>query len=142
MNPAARAVYEDIQTRVGDADPKFLRDFASLTPIERANVTQAAELLKTLTEAEAAANNQAHGKDVSRRHRRLWVGSVLVSTVCVLAIIGISISVYTAPTRPDPADTVMTDAGAVTRYLGAHVPASARGAESPVFIPTGLYLQS
>jgi hypothetical protein len=140
MSPAARAVYEDIKTRVEDAEPKFLHDFGGLTPIERASVTKAAELMKGLAEAEAAENaeDQAHSKGVSPRHRQLWLGSVLISIACVLAVIGISASVYTAPTKPDPADTVMTEPGAVKRYLGAHIPASARGAEPPVFIPTGL----
>jgi hypothetical protein len=144
MSPAARAVYEGIQTRVVDAEPKFLHDFGALTAIERSSVTKAVELLKGLAEAEAAENaeDQAHSKGVSRRHRQLWLGSVLISIACVLAVISISISVYTAPTKPDPADTVMTDPGAVRDYLGAHVPASAQGAEPPVFIPTGLYIES
>src|SRR6478736_1014877 len=40
------------------------------------------------------------------------------------------------------ADTVVTTPDEVTRYLAAHVPAPVRGAEPPVFIPTGLYVQS
>jgi hypothetical protein len=144
MSPAARAAYEDIKARVEEAEPKSLHDFGGLTAIERASVTKAAELMKGLAEAEAAENaeDQAHSKGVSRRQRQLWLGSVLISIACVLAVIGISISVYTAPTRPDPADMVMTDPGAVRGYLGAHVPASARGAKPPVFIPTGLDIGS
>jgi hypothetical protein len=60
----------------------------------------------------------------------------------MIAVVGISVSVRMAPTTPDPADTVVTTRDEVTRYLAAHVPASVRGAEPPVFIPTGLYIQS
>jgi hypothetical protein len=55
---------------------------------------------------------------------------------------GILVSVYAAPTTPDSADTVVTTPDEVTRYLAVHVPAPVRGAEPPVFIPTGLYIQS
>jgi hypothetical protein len=144
MSPAARAVFEDIKSRAEDAEPEFPEDFDALTPVERTSVTRAAELLKGLGEADAAedAEDLERSKGVSRRQRQLWLGSVLVSLACVLAIIGISISVYTAPTKPDPADKVMTDPGAVRDYLGAHVPASAQGTDPPVFIPTGLYIGS
>jgi hypothetical protein len=52
------------------------------------------------------------------------------------------VGVYTAPPAPDPADTVVTTPDEVTRYLEAYVPASKSGDEPPVFIPTGLYIQS
>jgi hypothetical protein len=54
----------------------------------------------------------------------------------MIAVVGISVSVRMAPTTPDPADTVVTTRDEVTRYLAAHVPASVRGAEPPVFIPS------
>ena len=125
-------------------EPKFPEDFDALTPIERTRVTKAAELLKGLAEAEAAedAADQERSKGVSRRHRQLWIASVLISLACLIAIVGISVSVRTAPTTPDPADTVVTTQDEVTRYLAAHVPAPVRGAEPPVYIPTGLYIQS
>jgi hypothetical protein len=144
MSPAARAVFEDIKKRDEDAEPEFPEDFDALTPIERTSVTKAAELLKGLAEAEAAedAEDQGHSKGVSRRHRQLWIGSVLISLACLIAVGGILVSVYTAPATPDPADTVVTTPDEVARYLGAHVPAPVRGAEPLVFIPTGLYIES
>ena len=115
-----------------------------LLRIERTRVTKAGELLKGLAEAEAAedAGDQERSKGDSRRHRQLWIASVLISLACLVAVVGISVSVRTAPTTPDPADTVVTTQDEVTRYLAAHVPAPVRGAEPPVFIPTGLYIQS
>src|SRR6476646_8829793 len=144
MSPAARAVYEDTKRRNEAGEPKFPEDFDALTPIERTRVTKAGELLKGLAEAEAAedAADQERSKGVSRRHRQLWIASVLISLACLVAVVGISVSVRTAPTTPDPADTVVTTQDEVTRYLAAHVPAPVRGAEPPVFIPTGLYIQS
>jgi hypothetical protein len=145
MSPAARAVFEDIKSRDENAEPEFPEDFDALTPIERTNVTKAVEHLKGLAQAEAAkdpAEDLEHPKGVSRRHRHLWLGSVLISLACLLAVGGISVSVYTAPTRPDPADTVVSTPDEVTRYLGAHVPAPVHGAKPPVFIPTGLYIES
>lgn len=144
MSPATRAVFEDIKRRNGDAEPKFPEDFNALTPIERTSVTRAAELLKGLAEAEAAedAEDQEHSKGFSRRRRQLWIGSILISLACLIAVGGILVSVDTAPTRPDAADTVVTTPDEVTRYLAAHVPAPVRGAEPPVFIPTGLYIEA
>jgi len=145
LSPAARAVFEDIKSRDEHAEPEFPEDFDALTPIERTSVTEAAEQLKGLAEAEAAEDPAADQKDsrgVSRRRRWLWIGSVLISLACLIAVAGILVSVRTAPTTPDSADTVVTTPDEVTHYLGAHVPASGRGAEPPVFVPTGLYVQS
>ena len=144
MSPAARAVYEGIKRRNEAGEPTFPEDFDALTPTERTRVTKAAELLKGLAEAEAAedAADQQRSKGISRRHRQLWTASVLISLACLIAIVGISVSVRMAPTTPDPADTVVTTRDEVTRYLAAHVPAPVRGTEPPVFIPTGLYIQS
>ena len=144
MSPAARAVYEDTKRRNEAGEPKFPEDFDALTPIERTRVTKAGELLKGLAEAEAAedAGDQERSKGDSRRHRQLWIASVLISLACLVAVVGISVSVRTAPTTPDPAVVTTQDQDEVTRYLAAHVPAPVRGAEPPVFIPTGLYIQS
>jgi hypothetical protein len=49
---------------------------------------------------------------------------------------------YTAAPAPAPADTVVTSQDEVTRYLAALMPAPERGSEPPVFIPTGLYIES
>ena len=49
---------------------------------------------------------------------------------------------YTAGPAPAPADTVVTSQDEVTRYLAALMPAPERGSEPPVFIPTGLYIES
>jgi hypothetical protein len=119
MSPAARAVYEGIKRRDEAGEPTFPEDFDALTPTERTRVTKAAELLKGLAEAEAAedAADQQRSKGISRRHRQLWTASVLISLACLIAIVGISVSVRMAPTTPDPADTVVTTRDEVTRYL-------------------------
>ena len=49
---------------------------------------------------------------------------------------------YTVAPAPAPADTVVTSQDQVTRYLEALMPAPERGSEPPVFIPTGLNIQS
>lgn len=144
MTPAARAVFEDIQRRDEDADPNLPEDFHALTPIERTSVIGAAKLRKDLAEAETAedADDQKQPEGVSRLERQLWIGSVLISLALLIAVGGILVRVYTAPTTPDPADTVVTTPDEVTRFLDAHVPPPQRGAEPPVFIPTGLYIES
>jgi hypothetical protein len=50
-------------------------------------------------------------------------------------VVGISFSVRTAPTTPDPADTVVTTHDEVTRYLAAHVPAPVRRRGTAGFYP-------
>ena len=121
MTPAARAVFEDIQGRDEDADPNLPEDFHALTPIERTSVIGAAKLLKDLAEAEPAeeADDQKHSEGVSRLERQLWIGSVLISLAFLIAVGGILVRVYTAPTTPDPADTVVTTPDEVTRFLDA-----------------------
>ena len=92
LSPAARAVFEDIESRDEDAEPEFPEDFDALTPIERTSVTTAAEHLKGLAEAEAAedpAADQTPSKGVSRRRRQLWIGSVIISLACLIAVGGI-----------------------------------------------------
>jgi hypothetical protein len=139
LSPAAREVFDDIKRRNGDAESTSGDDFDGLTPIERASAAKAAELLKELAEAETTED---HKRSIRVSRWCLWIVSVLVSLASVTAVGAILASVRTAPTTPDPADTVVTTADEVTRYLGTHVPAPARGAESPVFIPTGLYIES
>src|SRR4029077_18712251 len=104
-------VFEDIKSRNEEAEPECTEAFDALTPIERTSVTEAAEQLKGLAEAEAAkdrAADQTPSKGVSRRRRRLWIGSVLISLACLIGVAVILVSVYTAPTTPDSADTVVT----------------------------------
>jgi len=68
--------------------------------------------------------------------------SALVSLACLAVLVGVWVRVYTAPPAPDPADTVVTTPGEATRYLEALVPPPGPGSEPPVFIPTGLYIES
>ncbi len=77
-----------------------------------------------------------------RTRRRLWILSALVSLACLVVLVGVWVRVYTAPPAPDPADTVVTTPDEATRYLEALVPAPGPGSEPPVFIPTGLYIES
>ena len=77
-----------------------------------------------------------------RTRRRLWILSALVSLACLAVLVGTWVRVYTAPPTPDPADTVVTTPDEATRYLEALVPAPGPGSEPPVFIPTGLYIES
>jgi hypothetical protein len=77
-----------------------------------------------------------------RTRRRLWILSALVSLACLAVLVGVWVRVYTAPPAPDPADTVVTTPDEATRYLEALVPAPGPGSEPPVFIPTGLYIES
>jgi hypothetical protein len=77
-----------------------------------------------------------------RTRRRLWILSALVSLACLAVLVGVWVRVYTAPPAPDPADTVVTTPDEATRYLEALVPAPEPGSEPPIFIPTGLYIES
>lgn len=104
-----------------------------MTRVRGYAINQAVVDLKKHSEAEG----------VSRRtRRRLWILSALVSLACLIVLVGIWVAVYTAPPAPDPADTVVTTPDQVTRFLEAYVPAPEPGSEPPVFIPTGLYIES
>jgi hypothetical protein len=144
LTPAARAVFEDIQRTDEDAEPELPEGFGALTPPERTSVIEAAKILEKFAEAEAAeeADEQELSEDVSRLRRRLWIVSVLISFACLIVLGGMWVDAYTAPPAPDPADTVVTTPDEVTGYLDAYVPAPEPGDEPPVFIPTGLYLES
>jgi hypothetical protein len=144
LTPAARAVFEDIQRTDEDAAPELPEGFSALSPPERSSVIEAAKLLEQLAEAEAAedTDEQKLSEGVSRLRRRLWIVSVLISLACLILMGGIWVDTYTAPPMPDPADTVLTTSDEVTAYLDAYVPAPEPGDEPPVFIPTGLFLES
>jgi hypothetical protein len=144
LTPAARAVFEDIQRTDEDAEPELPEGFGALTPPERTSVIEAAKLLEKLAEAEAAedADEQKLSEGVLRLRRRLWIVSALISFACLIVLVGGWVEVYTAPPTPDPADTVVTTPDEVTGYLDAYVPSPEPGDEPPVFIPTGLYIES
>src|SRR5215212_10806087 len=144
MPPAAHAAFEDIQRTDEDAEPELPESFDALTPPERTSVIEAAKLLEKLAEAEAEedAAEQKLSEGVLRLRRRLWIVSALISLACLIVLGGMWIDAYTAPPAPDPADMVLTTPEEVTGYLDAYVPAPDPGDEPPVFIPTGLYLES
>jgi hypothetical protein len=88
-------------------------------------------------------DDQEHSKGIPRRERRwAWIVSLLISLACLITLGSMWVRAYTAPPAPEPADAVMTTPDEVTRYLAALVPAPERGSEPPMFIPTGLYLES
>jgi hypothetical protein len=145
LTPAARAVFEDIQrTDEENAEPVLPEGFGALTPPERTSVIEAAKLLEELAEAEEAedADEPKLSEGVLRRRRRLRIVSALISLACLIVVVNGWVAVHTAPPTPDPADTVLTTPEEVTAYLDAYVPAPEAGDEPPVFIPTGLYLES
>jgi hypothetical protein len=74
--------------------------------------------------------------------RRLWIVSALISLACLTTLGSIWHRAYTAPSTLHPDDTVVTTPDEVARYLAAYVPASGNDGEPPMFIPTGLYIQS
>lgn len=88
-------------------------------------------------------DDQEHSEGVSPRgRRRLWVASALVSLACLIIISGIWVRVYTAPPARDPRQTVVTTSEEVERYLEAHVPVPDDASGAPIFVPTGLYIES
>jgi hypothetical protein len=144
LTPAARAVFEDIKRMDEDSGYELPEDFDALTLSERTSVIGAAKLLDELAEAEDAegADDLKRSEDISRLRRRLRIVSALISLALLIVLCGIWVGVYTAPPTPDPADTVVTTPGEVKRYLEAYVPDPEPGDEPPVFIPTGLYIES
>jgi hypothetical protein len=144
LTPAAHAVFEDIRRTDEDAQPELPEGFGALTPPERTSVIEAAKLLEKLAEAEADEDpdEQKLSEGVSRLRRRLWILSALISLACLILMGVMWVDAYTAPPTPDPADTVLTTPEEVTGFLDAYVPAPEPGEEPPVFIPTGLYIES
>jgi hypothetical protein len=88
------------------------------------------------------AVDKERSERISRLRRRLWFVSALVSLACVIVLVGAWVRVYTAPPAPEPADTVVSTPDGVERYLTAYFPARENGGEGPVFIPTGVYIDS
>jgi hypothetical protein len=86
--------------------------------------------------------DQEHSEGIARISRWAWSVSALISLGCLIAVGTMWVRAYTASPAPAPADTVVTSQDEVTRYLAALNPAPERGSEPPVFIPTGLYIES
>lgn len=137
MTPDARAVFEEHQNADGLAEPELAEGFNALTAVEKGDVTEASQLLE-----EVRAEEDATARHLSRRRRRLWIASLVFSAVCMIALSGILIDVYTAPTKADPADTVVTTQDDVNRYMATHLPTPMPGSRAPIFIPTGLFITS
>jgi hypothetical protein len=91
---------------------------------------------------QAVMDDHNHAAGRSQLPRRLWLGSALLSLACLIALGSLWVRAYTAPPAPHPYDTVVTTPAEVARYLAAYIPAPTHGSEPPVFIPTGVYIQS
>jgi hypothetical protein len=90
----------------------------------------------------AVVDDQEHSEGIARISRWAWGVSALISLGCLIAIGTMWVRAYTAAPAPAPADTVVTSQDQVTRYLEALMPDPEPGSEPPVFIPTGLYIES
>ena len=87
-------------------------------------------------------DDQEHSEGIARIRRWAWSVSALISLGCLIAVGAMWVRAYTVAPAPAPADTVVTSQDEVTRYLAALMPAPEQGSEPPVFIPTGLYIES
>ena len=87
-------------------------------------------------------DDQERSEGIARISRWAWGVSALISLGCLIAIGTMWVRAYTAAPAPAPADTVVTTQDEVTRYLEALMPDPEPGSEPPVFIPTGLYIES
>ena len=87
-------------------------------------------------------DDQERSEGIARISRWAWGVSALVSLGCLIAIGTMWVRAYTAAPAPAPAETVVTTQDEVTRYLEALMPDPEPGSEPPVFIPTGLYIES
>ena len=87
-------------------------------------------------------DDQERSEGIARISRWAWSVSALISLGCLIAIGTMWVRAYTAAPAPAPADTVVTTQDEVTRYLEALMPDPEPGSEPPVYIPTGLYIES
>src|SRR5262245_48240391 len=74
--------------------------------------------------------------------RRLWACSLLISVTCLLVLGAVWHRIYTAPPARYPGETVLTTDEQVSNYLSTHVPPPSSGEEAPIYIPTGVFIQS
>ena len=92
---------------------------------------------------EHSEEKRAEPAGISRRTRQLLVvSSVVVSLVCLVVLVGTWVRVYTRPAVANPADTVVTTPDGVSRYLKTYFTSLESGSNAPVFIPTGIYIES
>jgi hypothetical protein len=87
-------------------------------------------------------DDQEQFKGSARIGRWAWSVSALFSLGCLIALGTMWVRAFTAPLAPAPAETVVTTQDEVTRYLDALTLAPERGSQPPIFIPTGLYIES
>ena len=87
-------------------------------------------------------DDQEHSEGIARISRWAWSVSALISLGCLIAVGTMWVRAYTAAPTPAPTDTVVTSQHEVTRYLAALMPDPEPGSEPPVYIPTGLYIES
>ena len=87
-------------------------------------------------------DDQKHFEGIARIGRWAWGVSALVSLGCLIALGTMWVRAYNAPLAPAPADTMVTTQDEVTRYLDALTQTPESGSQPPIFIPTGLYIES
>lgn len=154
LSPAARAFFDEMERKAvlaregDDVKLELPKGSGDLPASERAALVRALQDLKELRRLEAAEDaddqidDQERSEGISRLRSRLLVASALISLACLLVLAGMWVREYTTPPEPEPGETVVTTPEEVARYLAANVPASEDGSEPPVFIPTGLYVES
>ena len=72
----------------------------------------------------------------------MWLVSWSISVTCLLVLASVWYRVYTAPPPLHPDETVLTAEDQVSRYLSTRVPPPGSGEEAPIYIPTGVFIQS
>ena len=72
----------------------------------------------------------------------MWACSWVISVACLLVLVAVWHRVYSAPSPRHPGEVVLTADDQATGFLSAHVPPPASGEEAPIYIPTGLFIQS
>lgn len=87
-------------------------------------------------------DDQERSEGIAWINRWAWSASALISLGFLIALGTMWVRAYTAAPEPAPSDTVVTSQDEVTRFLEPLMPAPEGDSEPPVYIPTGLYIES
>jgi hypothetical protein len=81
-------------------------------------------------------------KTRARSTRWPWICSSLISLTCLLVLVAVWWRVYSAPPPRYPGEIVLTTDEQARGFLRAHVPRPSAAEEAPMYIPTGVFIQS
>src|SRR5262249_4765374 len=140
--PGAQVIRVPPRTRTQGGDPAFLRPPSDRALLPGVRVRDRPSCPRPVAGFLAAMDDRPLSKTRARSTRWPWICSSLISLTCMLVLVAVWWRVYSAPPPRYPGEIVLTTDEQARGFLRAHVPRPSAAEEAPMYIPTGVFIQS